>query len=50
MRAGPGQKLSKSIIVHQNRNVNVIQSYGRYNDVMSHVNYFDQEYQPNPDE
>jgi len=35
----PNQKLSKST-VHHNRNVNSMQSYGRYwNDVMSHENF-----------
>lgn len=41
----PGMRnLSKSIIVHHNRNANIIQSYGRYNDVMSHEN-FEQDYE-----
>ena len=44
----PSQKVSKSIIVHQHRNAHVIQSYGRYNDVMSHEN-FDQEYYEKPE-
>ena len=45
----PPQKVSKSIIVHHNRNANIIQSYGRYNDVMSHEN-FDQEYYQQQDQ
>ena len=35
----PSKNLSKSIIVHHNRNANVIQSLGRYNDVLSADNF-----------
>jgi hypothetical protein len=42
----PDQKLSKST-VHHNRNVNSMQSYGRYwNDVMSHENFEAELYKP----
>lgn len=41
---GAGRNLSKSIIVHHNRKTNIIQSFGRYNDVMSHEN-FEQDYE-----
>lgn len=37
--AGARRNLSKSIIVHHNRKTNIIQSFGRYNDIMSHENF-----------
>jgi hypothetical protein len=36
---GARRNLSKSIIVHHNRKTNIIQSLGRYNDIMSHENF-----------
>ena len=41
--SGTNQGLSKSIIVNQNRK-QIIQSLGRYNDIMSHEN-FEQEFE-----
>lgn len=44
MPVGARRNLSKSIIVHHNRKTNIIQSLGRYNDIMSHEN-FEQNYE-----
>jgi len=38
------KNISKSIVVNHNRKANIIQSYGRYNDIMSHEN-FEQAYE-----
>ena len=43
---GAGRHMSKSIIVHHNKKSNIIKSFGRYNDIMSHEN-FEQDYEIN---